>query len=506
MDGETGQPGVAAIEARGISRSFGGVHAVENASFAVRAGEVHALVGENGAGKSTLIRILGGLIRPDGGEIRVGGETVSFAAPREAHIRGIRTVFQELTLFPAMSVAENLLLGREPRGPSGLIRRSALDGAAEAALAGLGITHIDPRALVEEISLAERQVIEIARAVLRAPGVLFLDEPTSALVEHEVEWLFAIVRRLRGEGRAVVFTSHRWREVASIADRITIMRNGAEVGTFPIIEESEAVRLMTGRRVGALYPPLAPAPAGQTVLAAEHIEGPGFRDVSFDLRAGEILGFGGLTGHGHRELFLALFGAVQRSGGALRVAGKPLFPRRPRDAMAAGIALIPEDRKTEGLLLPMSVRDNLTLALIDLLCRAGVIERKRERSLAQKMVATLQIKTPSLAQAVGNLSGGNQQKVLLGRWLLAEPQVLMLSDVTRGVDVATKSEIYELIMRLAAGGRGILLYSSDALELSHLCHRVLVMREGRIVRELAAGSFTAEDVVAAAVGETQLAA
>jgi ribose transport system ATP-binding protein len=489
-----------AVEAAEVGKSYGGVAALTAASFTATAGEVHALVGENGAGKSTLIKILGGRVRPDTGSVHISGQAVSLSGPQAAHDLGAWTVFQELTLLPWMTVAENLLLLREPSGPSGLISRSATIRGADALLERFGVTHIDPRALVEDISLAERQTVEIVRAVSHDPQILFLDEPTSSLVEREVEWLFGQIRQLRARGTCIVFTSHRWAEIRSIADRITIFRGGKDVGTFTDIEEGEAVRLMTGRRVEALYPALPPMLVAPPVaLEAQALAGPNVRGVSFSLHAGEVLGIGGLAGHGHRELFRMLFGDAHASGGHLTVHGNARKFRSPRAAINAGIALVPEDRKTEGLLLRMSVRDNATLAILKRLTHFGVLKPAMERKTAQSVVDSLRVRTAGIGSPVGALSGGNQQKVLLGRWLLAECQILLLYDVTRGVDVATKHEIYELVLRLATEGHAIVFYSSDAEELAHLCHRVLVMREGVVAAELCAPGITAEDIVSAAV-------
>jgi len=492
-----------AIEGVGLAKAFGGVQALDNASFSAATGEVHALVGENGAGKSTLIKLLGGRLHPDAGEIRVGGSKVALAGPHAAHDLGIWTVFQELTLFPWMTVAENLLLRREPRGALGLIHRGRMAEEADSILAGLEIRAIDPRALIDDLPLAQRQIIEIVRVIIQDPGTLLLDEPTSSLGEHEVDWLFKLIHDLRGRGKCIVFTSHRWNEITNIADRITIFRNGTETGTFTEIDESKAVTLMTGRRVEAFYPPIPPLPDSPAMLEARGVTGEGLQDVSLTLHAGEILGIGGLAGHGHRELFLYLFGAQPGAAGEISVNGAPAHIRNPREAVRRGIALVPEDRKTEGLLLPMSVKVNLTLPIVSQrLASLGLIHAAGERRVANDMIRQLQIRTPGLNATAGQLSGGNQQKVLLGRWLIADSRILLLYDVTRGVDIATKHEIYELVARLAGEGRALLFYSSDAEELAHLCHRVLVMREGRIAAELPSRGITAEDIVAAAVRES----
>ena len=497
-----GGSGPPAIEGVGLSKAFGGVQALDNASFSAGVGEVHALVGENGAGKSTLIKLLGGRLHPDAGEIRVRGKQVTLHGPQAAHALGIWTVFQELTLFPWMTVAENLLLRREPRGALGLIHRGRMAQEADSIMAGLDIRNIDPRALVDDLSLAQRQIIEIVRVIIQNPDMLLLDEPTSSLGEHEVDWLFALIHDLRSRGKCIVFTSHRWNEITNIADRITIFRNGSATGTFTEINESEAVTLMTGRHVDAFYPPIPQVKETPAALEARGVTGEGLQDVSLTLHASEILGIGGLAGHGHRELFLYLFGAQPRVTGEVSVNGSKAHIRSPRDAERLGIALVPEDRKTEGLLLPMSVKVNLTLPILGRLSTLGLIHAAGERKLAGDMVNQLQIRTPGLNNPVGQLSGGNQQKVLLGRWLIAHSRILLLYDVTRGVDIATKHEIYELMVRLAAEGCALLFYSSDAEELAHLCHRVLVMREGRIAAELPSTGITAEDIVAAAVRES----
>lgn len=490
-----------AIEGVGLSKSYGGVHALADASLVALPGEVHALVGENGAGKSTMIKLLGGRTRPDTGTVRINGQPVALSGSNHAHRLGVWTVFQELTLLPWMTVAENLLLGREPRARLGLISRSRLEAAGDAMLAGFGIQHVDPLALVEDISLAQRQIVEIVRAISNEPAILFLDEPTSSLVEREVQWLLERIRRLCTQGCAVVFTSHRWKEIQDIADRITVFRGGRHVGSFTTLGEDEAVTLMTGRRIETLYPPLPALPASEPVLEVRALTGARLGGASFTLHKGEILGVGGLAGHGHRELMFILFGAERATAGQILVGGKPVRIRNPRQAVSRhiGIALVPEDRKTEGLLLAMSVGDNMSLAILRRLSRFGLLRQARERRLTQGIVNQLKVRTAGLSSPVGALSGGNQQKVLVGRWLLAEPRILLFYDVTRGVDIATKHEIYELMLRLAAEGRAILFYSSDAEELAHLSHRVLVMREGRIAAELHAPGITAEQIVAAAV-------
>jgi ribose transport system ATP-binding protein len=489
-----------AIEGTGVHKAYGGVLALEDASFRAAAGEVHALVGENGAGKSTMIKALAGVIRPDEGRILIGDEEVGLRSPEDALRRGVATVFQELTLLPRMTVAENLMMGREPRGGLGLIRRRDLPGAATELLAEYDVDSVDAGELVENLPLAQQQLVEIVRAAMREPSVLILDEPTSALSKREVEWLFGLVRRLRDDGACVVFTSHRWSEVTDLADRITVFRNGTDVGTRDQLSEEEAVTLMTGREVSTAYTEPAREPKRDVVLEAEGLDAPGLDDVSLSLHAGEILGIGGLEGQGQRELFHALFGLTPTTS-TLEISGARVRLRSPRDAIKAGIAFIPQDRKAEGLLLPMTVRENLTLAILKRIGAGGVLKPAGERKIAAEMIDRLAIDARRPGQPVGTLSGGNQQKVLLGRWLLADSQILLLYDVTRGVDVATKQDIYELIVKLAAEGRAILFYSSDTEEIAHLCHRVLVLREGAVATELDGPDISPEDIIGASFRE-----
>lgn len=512
------------LEASGITKAFGPVRALADGSLDLRPGEVHALVGENGAGKSTLIKVLSGVLRADAGEVRVDGEPADLSGPAAARRLGFGTVFQELSLLPWMPVAENLLIDRMPRGRGGLIRRRSLATDAEEIFTRYGIDSIDPREVPDRLSLADRQLVEIVRALHRRPRVLFLDEATASLSKHQVDWLFGMIDRLRSEGCCVVFTSHRWKEVEQVADRITVFRNGQKVATRASLDEGEAVMLMTGRRVGELYPPRPQAaPDASPLLEVSGMRGDGVADVSFSLRRGEVLGIGGLAGQGQRELFLTLYGVRRPRGGTVTVGGRRRRIRRPADAIRAriGMALVPEDRKGEGLLLPLPIRDNLTLAVLGRLSAGGLVRRTEERKLVEKLIGQLQIggqggvnrgpgdeeqgggyRLRSL-KAVDTLSGGNQQKVLIGRWLLAESEILLLYDVTRGVDVATKHDLYQLIASLAADGKGILLYSSDTDEIAHLCERVLVMREGRVAAELGGGDVDTEKIVAASVMERE---
>ena len=492
-----------AIEGAEISKNFGAVKALDGASFAVGMGEVHGLVGENGAGKSTMIKVLSGVLSPDSGTVRVKGHQMELGNPQVAQASGIRTVFQELSLMPWMTVAENLLLRREPKGFARLLKRRDLAPRAEEIFAELGVENIDPLELVANLTLAQQQIVEIARNVIQEPEILFLDEPTSSLAGREVEWLFGLLDRLREEGRCVIFTSHRWREVERLADRITVFRDGKDVGTRAEIDESQAITLMTGRKVDTAYPEPPLLKEAEPTMEVRGLSGPKLSDLSFVLHKGEILGVGGLEGQGQRELFLTLFGASDLSEGEILVGGEPTGIHNPGDAIRAGlgIALIPEDRKSEGLLLPMSVRDNLMLPVMGRYSVGGVIRGGTEKGLVEQMIERLQIRLRSADQAVDTLSGGNQQKTLVGRWLLADSRILLFYDVTRGVDVATKQDIYELMLRLISEGRSILFYSSETEEIAALSHRVLIMREGKFSAELEGPNINTEEMVAAALGE-----
>ncbi len=491
---------MATIEGIEISRSFGGVQALRRASFAAESGEVHALVGENGAGKSTLIKILSGLLRPDEGKIYVQSREVLLESPQAALRLGIGTIFQELTLFPAMTVAENLLMGREVRS-AGLINRGATAAAVRDLLQEYGVTGIEPLELIANLSLAQRQMVEIIKAVSRHPQILFMDEPTSALAEQEVAWLFALVRKLRDEGACIVFTSHRWNEIKDIANRITIFRNGENAGTYEAtaLSEQEAVERMTGRKLEMLYPDPMPLQERVPMLEVRDLSGANLHDIALAVHKGEVLGIGGLAGQGQRDLLQTLFGIHTAHGGTISLQGKEVRIGNPREAIRHGIAFIPEDRKTEGLLLPLPVRQNLTLPILGRLAQGGFIRRRQEEDLINSMIDALAIRTPDSDQPVGLLSGGNQQKVLIGRWLLTQARIFLLYDITRGVDVATKHDIYELIHRLSEQGHAILFYSTDTEEMAHLCHRVLVMREGRIADKLDGPHIAPEAIVAASL-------
>lgn len=492
------------LDARGISKSFGGVQALEKANFSCGKGEIHALVGANGAGKSTLVKILAGVQQPDEGTITLAGEEVRFANPAEAAAHGVAAVFQELSLFPHLTVAENIMIGHEPTGFLGQVNRRRLRATVRELFEGLGVDHIPADAPVSDLSLADRQLVEIFKALSREPRLLILDEGTSALGGKEVERLFELLRKLSRSGTGVVFISHRMSEIRAVVDRLSVFRNGHDVATVKASErdDEEIVELMLGQRVERSFPQRTEvAPDVEAVLELDGVSGGSkLKDISLTLRRGEVLGIAGLEGQGQGELLLALFGAYRRLKGTVRVGGKATRLGTPWRAAAAGIALIPEDRKTEGLVLPMSVRENITFATLSRHSMAGFVSRRRERRFVEHMKERLSIHAASMDQPARSLSGGNQQKLVLAKWLEAGADIFLFYDPTRGIDVGTKQNFYELIAGLTREGRGVLLYTTETSELIGLCHRVLVMDDGRIVRELEGEEITETNIVSASLG------
>jgi ribose transport system ATP-binding protein len=485
-----------------LCKRYGAVHALDGASLEARAGEVHALLGENGAGKSTLIKVLSGAVRHDSGSIALDDRELRIRSPRDAVRAGIGTAFQELSLIPDLTVAQNLFFGREPLGRLRTVRRGRLEREAAALLEQLGIERIAPTALVRTLPIAQRQLVEIAKAASRRPRVLILDEPTSALSATEGTWLLELARRTAREGAIVIFISHRLAEIRDVADRMTVFRAGTDVGAGAIdqIDDDEAVRLMLGRRVERLYPPRREAVGEEVVLAARGLTlGTRLVGVDLDLRRGEIFGVGGLQGQGQRELFNALAGATPARG-RIELEGREIHPTSPRRALAEGIALVPEDRQREGLLLDLSIRDNIALPVIERISRAGFVDGRAEDRMVAQVAERLQITAGSWAREAGSLSGGNQQKVVLAKTLVADARVLLLYDATRGVDVGTKSEIFTLLHELAASGIATLFYSTDLQELTNVCDRVAVMADGRIGGILAGPQLTEENVLRLSVG------
>ncbi len=489
------------LEVRGLTKAFPGVRALAGVDFAVRPGEVHALMGENGAGKSTLMKILAGLQPPDAGEIRVDGRRVSIPHPHAAARLGIGMIHQELLPFPALTVAENILMGDEPvaRLP-GWVDRRQMRARARRLLARLD-ADLDPDARMGTLTVAQMQTVEIARALARAARVIIMDEPTSAISDREVEALFRIIRELRRDGVAVIYISHRMAEVFRVADRVTVLRDGRRVASQPVTELDEArlIRLMVGREVAAAPRSRARA-TGEVALEVRALgRRGGFRPLSFTLRRGEILGVAGLMGAGRTELLAALFGLAPADTGEIRVAGRPVRIRHPRDAYRAGIALVTEDRQASGVVPPLSVGANLTLANLRDYCRAGWIHSRREGRAVAEQIRRFAIRVADPRQRIRQLSGGNQQKVVLARALLTRPRVLLLDEPTRGIDVGAKAEIHALIGRLAADGLAILLVSSELPELMRLSDRLLVLREGELTGERRPEQTTPEEILALAM-------
>ena len=498
------------LELIDVSKRYGGVRALERARFACAPGRIHALLGENGAGKSTLIKMMSGVVQPDEGCIVLEGHERRFAHPQEAVSAGIACIFQELSLMPDLSVADNICITNPPR-KYGLIDRKEQRRIAEAALARAGADDIHPLAPVESLSLSRRQMVEIAKALSRNPKILILDEATSALTAADVQRVYTLLKRLRNEGMAIVYISHRMNEIAELADDCSVFRNGQHVATFEAGTKSDAqtVEMMIGRDIEHAFPP-KPAPQAEVQAAAPALQTRGLswngrlHDIDLAVRPGEIVGLGGLDGQGQREFFLALFGVLRGVSGELLLDGKPVQLHSPRQAKRPdiGIALVPEDRKTDGLMLPMSVRDNIGFAALERLSRAGIVSASVEASAAQDMVKRLSIKAADLDVAVGTLSGGNQQKVVIAKWLMNAPRIILLNDPTRGIDVGTKQEIYALLRRLAEDGAAVLLYSTDYAELIGCCDRVAVFFDGRIVRWLAGDELTERSLVASALNLT----
>ena len=488
-----------------VSKRYGGVRALEKADLDISAGRIHAILGENGAGKSTLIKVLSGVVRPDEGRMTLEGRDVAFASPAEANRAGIVCIFQELSLVPDLSVADNIVIS-EPPLRLGLIDRRRQRQIAEAALSQAGASDINPRAVVKDLPLSRRQMVEIAKALARKPRILILDEATSALTAADVARVFVVLKRLRSEGLALLYISHRMHEITELADDCSVFRNGMKVATYRAgaKTDSEVVEMMIGRQYSHVFPPKPvqhPA-AGPPALEARNLGWTGaLRGISFHLRAREIVGLGGLDGQGQRELLLALFGVLRGCSGEVLINGVARKIAGPAAAKQReiGMALIPEDRKTEGLMLPMSVRDNMTFAAFERVSRGGFIDRKAENALIDEMVALLAIRTAGVDVAVGSLSGGNQQKVVIAKWLMNKPRIILLNDPTRGIDVGTKQEIYALLRKLADAGAAILFYSTDYEELIGCCDRVLVLFDGEVRRELRGAEITETALVASAL-------
>lgn len=509
----TGQTGVAdgapvvaagaVVAVQDIAKEYPGVRALDGVSLDLRAGEVHALVGENGAGKSTLIRVLSGDTPPDRGSVYVHGRPVAFTSPGDARRCGIATIFQELMIVPGMSVAENIVLGNEPgAGPDRQLysRKKALRIAGDV-LESLGQrATIDPGRLAGHLSTGQKQIVEIARALIQRAPVIVLDEPTAALADREAEILLNILRRLRAEGTAILFVSHRLNEIRSIADRITVLRGGRHIATMAaaqVTETRQLIETMIGRPLTELFP--SPnSDIGETVLTVRGLTRKGaFEDIDFEVRSGEVLGVAGLIGAGRTELMRGIFGADPVDRGTISKRGRELHIDTPSDAIAAGIAYLPEDRKDQGLVLGLSGHENLVMASLDRHVRFGAVSWRSLRQTAQEVARRLQFRG-NLAASARSSSGGNQQKLVIGKWVLTDADVLIFDEPTRGIDVGAKAEVYRLIHQLAGQGVAVIVVSSEIAELTNLCHRILVMSGGRIHDEMAAADFDERRILSAA--------
>ena len=491
----------AVLEMRGISKSFPGVRALSDVDLAVHAGEVHAIVGENGAGKSTLMKILAGLYQPDEGEIALDGEVTRISGLIDARKRGIGMVYQELNLVPDLTVAENIMLGSTP-SRFGFVQRRKLHDEAVAVLDALD-ARIDPTAILGSLTVSQQQIVEIAKAYAQQPKIMVLDEPTSSLSEHEAQALFGIVRKMRASGIAIIYISHRLREVLDLADRVTVLRDGRQIETRDAagLTSGEMIRLMVGRDLTDIFPKL-PAEIGDVVLEVDGLTRTGaFEDISLTVRAGEIVGLAGLVGAGRTEVARAIFGLDRAQAGTIRVAGERVVASDPARGVAAGIAYVPEDRKRDGIVPSASIRANISLPVLGELSSGGWVSRGKEQRLAHEQVAALGVSPPVIERPVDTLSGGNQQKVVIAKWLAAKPRVLILDEPTRGVDVGAKADIHEIIGQLAQQGAAILMISSELPEVLAVSDRVYVLHEGRLSAEFDRAEANETSVMHAATGE-----
>jgi len=493
---------VPVLRMSGISKSYPGVVALEKVDLEVRRGEVHILLGENGAGKSTLMKILAGAVRRDEGTIEIEGVALSEPGPRAAQAAGVSIIYQEFNLIPHLTVAENIFLGREPRrGFPGVIDQAALFREGARRLADLGVD-IDARAVVARLGVAEQQMVEVAKALSIDAKVLVMDEPTSALTDKEIDRLFFVIRSLKARGVAVIYISHRMEELYQIGDRVTVLRDGRLIGTRAIADTAmdALVRMMVGRDLTEKFPK-EPVPVGEELLRVEGLTRHGvLHDISFTLRRGEVVGLAGLMGSGRTELARAIFGADPIDAGRIFVKGRQEYLNTPRAAIRAGVGFLTEDRKRQGLVLGLSVGENVCLPSVNRLATAGCMHLAREAAAADRYIADLRIKTPGAGQKVMNLSGGNQQKVVLAKWLCRGTDILLFDEPTRGIDVGSKVEIYRLINRLAADGKAILMISSELPEILGMSDRILVMHRGRLAGEFPAGSATQERLLQCALG------
>lgn len=498
----------ALLQLSGINKYFPGVHALKDAQFDVRRGEVHALIGENGAGKSTMIKTISGVYRPDTGTITLDQQQVSFANPREAQQAGIATIYQELGLYPELSVAENIFMGHAPtkkRGFFHTIDWEGMEAQAQARLAELNIDNLDVQAKVGTLNVGNRQRVEIAKALSLNAQILIMDEPTAALTESDVEQLFSIVRLLRERGVSIIYISHRLNEVFELADRVTVLRDGEYIGTQAVQDTSEAelISMMVGRTIDNLFPK-QPAKIGEVVLEVRSLSRPPLtRDISFSVRAGEIVGMAGLVGSGRSETAQVIFGVLPAESGTILLNGEVVSIQRPSQAVEYGIGYVPEDRGQQGLVKEMTIRENTSMAVLKTVSQNTFVNRAKERLLASHSIKQLSIRATGPEQIVNKLSGGNQQKVVVSKWLASNPKLLIMDEPTRGVDVGAKSEIHRLMSQLAAEeGLAILMISSELPEILGMSDRILVMREGQLVGEFTRAEATQERIATAMMSET----
>lgn len=486
---------------RDITKSFPGVKALDGVCMDVRAGECHALVGENGAGKSTLMKILAGALLPDGGEIFIGGRKAEIDSPLAARHLGVSMIYQELNLLPELTVEENIFLGREPHGRLGFLDRRTMTEESRVWFERLH-QQIDPRARTGDLSLAQQQMVEIVKALASRARIMIMDEPSSILTDKELEELFSLMARLKGEGLAIIYISHRLEEVFRVSERVTVLRDGHSVSTRPVSEVDPAllVKEMVGRELKSIFPRLEPASEKIAVELKGITRRPVLHDVSLHVRQGEIVGLAGLVGAGRTELARVIFGADRMEQGEIRYYETPLRHLRPHESIRRGFGFLTEDRKSQGILPDMTLRANITLANLGAVARMGFVTRGFETRQAGLAAENLHIKATSPDQSIGALSGGNQQKAILARWLFAGSRFLIFDEPTRGIDVGAKAEIYRLIADLASEGKSILVISSELPEILGLCHRIYVMREGRIAGEFEAGVATQETILATAMG------
>lgn len=495
---------MADLEVKGLSKAFGGVQALQNVDFQAAKGEVHALLGENGAGKSTLIKCLGACQSYDSGEICLNGKRLTAVHPRQAMEAGIGIIFQELSLIPNLSVADNLFLGMKLGNKTSVTRKRIACRRAEKIFEEFKVEGIDPEQKVESLSLSEKQTLEIVKVLSRDPEVVVFDEATSALTANRVEWLFGLVEQLCRQKKIIIFISHRMGEIRRFCSVVTVFRNGQNVGTRLLkeVENDELVQMMLGRKIAGYYPEKTDTCREDAALETKDLFFEHYLDnVSIRLKYGEVVGIGGLAGQGQNALLLALSGAVKAQRGEILLDGKQAVLKNPKQAMAKGISLVPEERATEGLVLELSIADNLLLPVVSDIARFGLINRKKEKELLDHAVESLQIKVGNIDNPVNSLSGGNQQKVVLAKLMMTHPKVLLLYDFTRGVDVGTKNTMFTLLRKLAADGNCILFYSTDMEELVNVCDRVLVMDQGAVKADLSGERLTEENILKASIGD-----